>query len=73
MGLHIVRQTVIGVLLLMALIAELTFLATAAFARDYHDRLRDNNRETRGLAIHRIGFESPRSNPNAACLMIYPY
>jgi hypothetical protein len=29
MGLHIVRQTVIGVLLLMALMAELTILATA--------------------------------------------
>jgi len=35
MDLHIVRKTVIGVLLLMALMAELIILATAASAQDY--------------------------------------
>jgi hypothetical protein len=35
MDLHIIRKTVIGVFLLMALVAELTILATAASAQDY--------------------------------------
>ena len=35
MDLHIVRKTVIGVFLLMALMAGLTILATAASAQDY--------------------------------------
>jgi PKD repeat protein len=35
MDLHIVRKTVIGLLLLMALMADLTVLATAASAQDY--------------------------------------
>jgi len=35
MDLHIIRKTVIGVFLLMALMAGLTILATAASAQDY--------------------------------------
>jgi PKD repeat protein len=82
MNLNIVRKTVIGVFLLMALMAELTILATAASVQDYATGPASApspisagsaiNSGASGTSIPPIGAINPSQVPPNASLLAVP-
>ncbi len=82
MDLHVVRKTLIGVLLLMALMAQLTILATAASAQNYATGTTSApspisagspiNTDPSGKSTPPIGSWNPNQPPPNASLLALP-